>query len=80
LAYNENQQDRNKGEGIMPPVVIWAMGAVGAAIVVKFVMKEVRRVNAELDEARAAAAGAEAGHARHPTLCRDPASGEYRLR
>jgi hypothetical protein len=79
LAYNENQQDRNKGEGIMPPVVIWAMGAVGAAVVAKFVMKEVRRVNAELDEARAAA-GAEAGHARHPTLRRDPASGEYRLR
>lgn len=62
----------------MPPVVIWAMGAVGAAVVVKFVMKEVRRVNAELDEARAAAAGAKGGS--HPTLRRDPASGEYRLR
>jgi hypothetical protein len=77
LAYNENQQDLNKGEGIMPPVVIWALGAAGAAVLVKFVMKEARRINGELDEARAAR---EAGHGPPPTLSRDPASGEYRLR
>jgi hypothetical protein len=70
----------NKAEEIMPPVVIWALGAAGAAVLVKIVMKEARRINAELDEARAPRAGAEAGHERRPTLSRDPASGEYRLR
>lgn len=64
----------------MPPVVIWALGAAGAAVLVKFVMKEARRINAELDEARAARVAEEAGSGPHPTLSRDPASGEYRLR
>jgi hypothetical protein len=81
LAYNnENQQGLTKGEGIMPPVVIWALGAVGAAVLVKFVMKEARRINAELDEARAGRVAEKADHERYPTLSRDPASGEYRLR
>ena len=65
---------------VIPPLVKWTLGALGAAVAVHWVVKEVRRVNAELDEARAAAAGAEAAYARHPTLRRDPASGEYRLR
>lgn len=64
----------------MPPVVIWALGAVGAAVLVKFVMKEARRINAELDEARAERVAEKAGSERYPTLSRDPASGEYRLR
>jgi hypothetical protein len=64
----------------MPPVIIWALGAVGAAILVKFVMKEGRRINAELDEARGRRAAEGAGQERHPTLSRDPASGEYRVR
>jgi hypothetical protein len=70
----------NKAEGIMPPVVIWALGAAGAAVLVKFVMKEARRINGELDAARAARVPEEPGQERYPTLSRDPASGEYRLR
>jgi hypothetical protein len=64
----------------MPPVVIWALGAVGAAVLVKLVMKETRRINTELDEARGAPAAKGADHERYQTLSRDPASGEYRLR
>jgi hypothetical protein len=64
----------------MPPVIIWALGAVGTAVLVKFVVREARRINAELDEAKAARAAAAADSERYPTLSRDPASGEYRLR
>jgi hypothetical protein len=64
----------------MPPLVIWALGAAGAAILVKLVIKEARRINAELDEARAAPAAKGADHDGYPTLSRDPTSGEYRVR
>ena len=36
---------------IIPPLVKWTLGALGAAAVVHWVVKEVRRVNAELDRA-----------------------------
>ena len=38
---------------VIPPLVKWTLGALGAAAVVHWVVKEVRRVNAELDEAKA---------------------------
>jgi hypothetical protein len=64
----------------MPPVVIWALGAAGAAVLVKFVINEARRINAELDKIRAADVAEETGNGPRPTLSRDPTSGEYRLR
>jgi hypothetical protein len=67
-------------EGNMPPVIAWALGALGAALLVKLVIKEARRINAELDEARAARVPETAEREPYPTLSRDPASGEYRVR
>ena len=59
----------------MPPVILWALGALGAAVVVKWLVKEARRVNAEIDAAEAAP-GAEPSD--RPSLKRDPETGVYR--
>ena len=63
----------------MPPVIVWAIGTVGAAVVAKLVAKEWRRVNDELDRVRAASV-AEGERTARPTLSRDPATGVYRPR
>lgn len=58
----------------MPPVILWALCAVGAALAGRFLIKESRRVNAELHpdvpqrDERATAR----------TLERDPRTGVYR--
>lgn len=54
----------------MPPVIVWAIGVVGAAYVVKLARKEWRRVNDELDRLKAAPVR-EADRATLPTLRRD---------
>ncbi len=64
---------------VIPPLVKWTLGALGAAAVVHWVVKEVRRVNAELDQAKAAATVRIPGRESLPTLKRDPLTGEYRL-
>jgi len=56
--------------------VKWTLGALGGAMAVQWVVKEVRRVNEELDARRAAARIAD--QERRPTLRRDPLTGEYR--
>jgi hypothetical protein len=61
----------------MPPVIIFALGIVGAAALVRWCAKEVRRVNAELDEVRAQAVDSKDRDA-IPKLKRDPETGEYR--
>jgi len=53
---------------------MWIVGAIGAAVVGKWLVKEARRVNAELDAARAHPVG----DADRPTLTRDPDTGVYR--
>jgi hypothetical protein len=58
----------------MPPVILWALCAVGAAFAGRFLIKEARRVNAELhpdvpERDEPASAG---------TLERDPRTGIYR--
>jgi hypothetical protein len=68
----------------MPPVAIpaivkFALGAVGAAAVVHWVVKEVRRVNEELDRMRAPVATEPVAREALPTLRRDPKSGEWRV-
>ena len=40
----------------MPPLVVFALGVIGATVLARWCVKEVRRVNAELDEVRAKAA------------------------
>ena len=68
----------------MPPMAIPAavklmLGAIGAAAVVHCVVKEVRRINEELDRLKAAPVIEPAAREALPTLRRDPHSGEWRL-
>jgi hypothetical protein len=60
----------------MPPVIIWAAGALGAFALARLLAGAARRVNAELDEIR----GGHAVEKPVETLERDPASGAYRPR
>ncbi len=39
----------------MPPLIVFALGVMGAAVLVRWCVKEVHRVNSELDEVRARA-------------------------
>lgn len=66
----------------MPPILLspllkWTFAVAGGAIVVHWLVREVRRVNAELDAQRARVRIRDQEH--RPTLRRDPVSGEYRL-
>jgi hypothetical protein len=58
----------------MPPVILWALGAIGAAVVGRWLAKEARRVNAELHPAEEPID--ERASARK--LERDPQTGVYR--
>jgi hypothetical protein len=58
----------------MPPF-IWAIGAMGAALVAKL-LADVGRKERELEEQKKRAAGDE--HTTLPKLERDPDTGEYR--
>jgi hypothetical protein len=58
----------------MPPLILWALGAAGAAIAGRWLYKESRRVNAELHPDQPAVE--ERGDVRK--LERDPETGIYR--
>ena len=62
---------------LISPLLKWGFAAVGGAMVVQWVVAEVRRVNEELEARRARV------HIRdqeqRPTLRRDPVTGQYRL-
>ena len=66
----------------MPPVIVFALGIVGAAALVRWCTKEVQRVNSELDDVRARgddfAAVEPVDRNALPKLKRDPKTGEYR--
>jgi hypothetical protein len=59
----------------LPPLVVLTLGALGAAAVVRLVVREAQRVNADLERRREAGAPA---RDQLPTLKRDAVSGEYR--
>ena len=60
----------------IPPLIAWTLAAVGAATISKALVRQWRRVNAELD---ARQRGSEpVARDKLPTLRRDPATGEYR--
>jgi hypothetical protein len=63
---------------LIPPLVKWTLVAVGGAVVIHWVVKEVRRINEELDNARRVPVRIPVAP-RLPTLRRDPSTGEYRL-
>ena len=62
----------------MPPVLALALGVFGAAALVRWCAKEVRRVNSELDNVRARAAAEPPDRNALPKLKADPKTGEYR--
>jgi hypothetical protein len=61
----------------MHPVLALALGMVGAVAIVRWCAKEVRRVNAELDNLRARTVEP-VDPDNLPKLKRDPKTGEYR--
>jgi hypothetical protein len=62
----------------MPPVFAVALGLMGAAALVRWCVKEARRVNTELDGVRARQAAEPVDRNALPKLRRDPRTGEYR--
>jgi hypothetical protein len=62
----------------MHPVLVLTLGMVGAAALVRWCVREVHRVNAELDRVRAQAPAEAVDRNALPKLKRDPVSGEYR--
>jgi hypothetical protein len=64
---------------LLSPLVKWSLAAVGGAMVVHWVVKEARRINEELDAAKRVRARV-TDRENRPTLRRDAATGEYRIR
>ena len=63
---------------LLSPLVKWSFVALGGAMVVHWVIKEARRINEELDNAKRVRVPI-ADQENRPTLRRDPRTGEYRL-
>ena len=59
----------------MPPIIVLGLGALAAGAIVHRVVKEVRRINAELDRAKTGRAIDPVSREVPPTLRRDPRSG-----
>jgi hypothetical protein len=60
------------------PVFALAFGFVGAAVLVRWCVREVQRANAELDAVRQRPVAEAIDRQSLPTLKRDPDTGEYR--
>jgi hypothetical protein len=60
------------------PVLALALGVMGTAVLVRWCVREVRRVNAELDAVRERAATGHIDRNALPKLRADPRTGEYR--
>ena len=60
----------------LPPLIGWALGALGAAVVAKVVAKEWQRINDELHRREPFTEAAARDNI--PALRRDPHSGVYR--
>ena len=62
----------------IPPLVIWALGALGVTAAARMLVREHRRINEELEAARRAAVAEQAERASVRKLRRDPHTGVYR--
>jgi hypothetical protein len=60
----------------MPQAIVWAFGVLGGAALVRWAVREVQRVNRELEESRMAPEPIV--KERLPRLRRDPATGVWR--
>jgi hypothetical protein len=65
---------------LIPPLVKFALGALGAAAVVHWAVKQTRRLNEEIARVRAASTIDPATRRTLPTLRRDPRTNEWRVR
>jgi hypothetical protein len=64
---------------VIPPLVKFALGALGTGAIVTWVVKEMRRVNAELDQIKVGPPLDRHARQELPTLRRDPRTGDWRL-
>ena len=60
---------------ILSPLIKWTLVALGGAMMVHWVVKEVRRANEELERAQRV----RIAETNRRTLRRDPVTGDYRL-
>ena len=63
---------------VIPPLVKFALGVLGGAVVIHWAIREVRRFNAELERVKAASTIDPAARGTLPTLRRDPQTDEWR--
>ncbi|HKA82111.1 MAG TPA: hypothetical protein VKD43_18865 [Xanthobacteraceae bacterium] len=63
----------------IPPLVKLALGVLGVGAVVHWTVKEMRKINAELERVRTASAIDAETRRALPTLRRDPSSGDWRV-
>ncbi len=61
------------------PLIKLTLGALGAGALVHWVVKEVRRINQELDRVKTGTAIDPATRQAMPTLRRDPRTGDWRV-
>lgn len=63
----------------VPPLVKWALAAAGGAAVLHWAMREIRRVNEEIERVKNGPTLDLAARQALPTLRRDPATGVWRV-
>jgi len=63
---------------IFSPLIKIALGALGAGAIVHWAVKEVRRINEELDRVKRASSIDPATRQALPTLRSDPSTGDWR--
>jgi hypothetical protein len=79
LSLRPDRTDRTGHEDVqMPPLIVWAVGALGGAAVVRWALREARRINSELEQAHLARAAEAARSEGVRTLRLDPQTGVYR--
>jgi hypothetical protein len=64
---------------VISPLIKLALGALGAGAIAHWVVKEVRRINAEIDRMKAAPVADPVARQALPTLRRDPRTCEWRV-
>ena len=62
----------------MPPLIVWGVGLLGGAAVVRWAVKEAQRINRELEDARLARMAEAMQTQPIPKLRLDPVTGAYR--
>ena len=64
---------------VIPSLVKYALGALGAAAMARWAYKEMRRINDEIDRVSSTPAADAVAREALPTLRRDPRTGDWRV-